>query len=40
MELVFRISEDDSETHILVTTSSHHVALLGLDYIWETVKLQ
>jgi hypothetical protein len=22
-------------THILITASSHHVALLGLDYIWE-----
>ena len=24
----------------VITASSHHVALLGLDYIWETVKLQ
>jgi hypothetical protein len=23
-------------THILITASSHHVALLRLDYIWET----
>jgi hypothetical protein len=26
--------------YILITTSSHNVALLRLDYIWETVKLQ